>query len=60
MADSDSFGTCPTNIIHATPERVWDLLANPAQRGWLGAKVVEAPARSQGPGAAKEGGRVEP
>ena len=46
MADSDSFETCPTDIIHASPERVWELLTNPAQLDWLGVKVVEAPARN--------------
>jgi uncharacterized protein YndB with AHSA1/START domain len=46
MAGSDSFETCPTDIIHASRERVWALLTNPAQLGWIGVKVVEAPARS--------------
>ena len=46
MADSDSFETCPTDIIHASPERVWELLTNPARLGWLRVKVVEAPVRS--------------
>jgi uncharacterized protein YndB with AHSA1/START domain len=46
MAGSDSFETCPTDILHASPERVWELLTNPAQFGWLGVKVVEAPARN--------------
>jgi uncharacterized protein YndB with AHSA1/START domain len=46
MADGDSFETCPTDVIHASPERVWELLANPARLDeWLGVKVVEAPAR---------------
>jgi uncharacterized protein YndB with AHSA1/START domain len=45
MADSDSFETCPADVIHAPPERVWELLTNPARFGWLGVKVVEAPAR---------------
>jgi uncharacterized protein YndB with AHSA1/START domain len=45
MADIDSFETCPTDIIHASPERVWELLTNPARLDdWLGVKVVEAPA----------------
>jgi len=43
---SDSFETCPTDIIHASPGRVWELLADPARLGWLGVKVVEAPARN--------------
>jgi uncharacterized protein YndB with AHSA1/START domain len=47
MADIDSFETCPTNIIHASPERVWELLTSPARLDdWLGVKVLEAPARN--------------
>jgi uncharacterized protein YndB with AHSA1/START domain len=46
VADSGSVETCPTDIIHASPERVWELLADPARFGWLGVKVVEAPART--------------
>jgi uncharacterized protein YndB with AHSA1/START domain len=46
VADKDSFETCPTDIIQASPERVWELLTNPARLGWLGVKVVEAPART--------------
>ena len=38
------FETCPTVVIRATPERVWELLANPARLGWLGVKVIESPA----------------
>jgi len=45
VADSDSFETCPTDVIHSSPGRVWELLTNPARLGWLGVKVVEAPAR---------------
>jgi uncharacterized protein YndB with AHSA1/START domain len=45
MADNDGFETCPTDIIHAAPEQVWELLTDPARFGWLGVKVVEAPAR---------------
>jgi uncharacterized protein YndB with AHSA1/START domain len=41
----ESFETCPTDVIHATPERVWELLTNPARFGWLGVKVIESPAR---------------
>ncbi len=50
MADSDSFETCPTDIVHASPERVWDLLTNPDRFGWLGVKVIEAPPRTLGAG----------
>jgi uncharacterized protein YndB with AHSA1/START domain len=46
MADSESFETCPTDVIRASPERVWELLTNPARFGWLGVRVVEAPARN--------------
>ena len=46
MAGSGSFETCPTDIIHASPERVWELLTNPARLDWLGVNVVEAPARA--------------
>jgi uncharacterized protein YndB with AHSA1/START domain len=47
MADGNSFETCPTDVIHASPERVWDLLTNPARLGdWLGVKVLAAPARN--------------
>jgi uncharacterized protein YndB with AHSA1/START domain len=47
VADSDSFDTCPTDIIHASPKRVWELLTYPARLDqWLGVKVVEAPTRS--------------
>jgi hypothetical protein len=46
MAASDSFETCPTDVIHAPPERIFELLTNPLRFGWLGVKVVEAPARN--------------
>jgi uncharacterized protein YndB with AHSA1/START domain len=46
MAGSDVFETCPTDVVRASPERVWELLTNPAQFRWLGVKVVEAPART--------------
>jgi uncharacterized protein YndB with AHSA1/START domain len=45
MAGTGSFETCPTDVVHASPERVWELLTDPAQFGWLGVKVVEAPPR---------------
>ena len=44
MADSDSFETCPTDIFHASPEQVWDLLTDPARFDWVGVKLVESPA----------------
>lgn len=43
---AESFETCPTDVIRATPERVWELLTNPARFGWLGVKVIESPARA--------------
>jgi uncharacterized protein YndB with AHSA1/START domain len=47
MEDNYSFETCPTDIVHASPQRVWDLLTNPARLDdWLGVKVIEAPARN--------------
>jgi len=46
MAESDSFETCPTAVIDASPDRVWNLLTNPVQLGWLGLKVVAAPGRT--------------
>lgn len=43
----ETFETCPTDVVHATPERVWELLTDPARfDDWLGVKVVEAPSRS--------------
>lgn len=46
MADRDSFATCPTDIVHASRERVWELLTDPARFDWLGVKLVETPARN--------------
>jgi hypothetical protein len=37
--------TCPTDIVHGSPERVWELLTNRARLDWVGVKLVEAPAR---------------
>lgn len=46
--------TCPTDVFGAEPERVWDLLTRPDELvKWVGARVVEAPAR-----ALREGDRV--
>jgi hypothetical protein len=42
----ESFETCPTDVIHATPERIWELLTNPACYDWLGVKVIDPPART--------------
>lgn len=52
---AESFETCPTDVIRATPERVWELLTNPARFGWLGVKVIESPARNLAVGTAKCG-----
>lgn len=41
----ESFETCPTDVIRATPERVWELLTNPARLDWIGVKVIESPVR---------------
>ncbi len=45
-AGDEGFQTCPTDVIHATPGCVWELLANPARYDWLGVKVIESPARN--------------
>ena len=45
MAVSNSFEKCPTDTVHASRERVWELLTNPARFDWVGVKLVEAPAR---------------
>lgn len=44
--DTDRVEACPTDVIHAPPERVWELLTNPAPFGWVGVKVLKAPART--------------
>jgi hypothetical protein len=41
-----SFETCPTDVIRATPERVWELLTNPACFDWVGVKLIDPPART--------------
>lgn len=42
----ESFETCPTDVVRATPECVWELLTNPACFSSLGVKVIESPARN--------------
>jgi uncharacterized protein YndB with AHSA1/START domain len=42
----ESFETCPTDVIRAAPERVWELLTDPARFGWLGVRLISSPARS--------------
>lgn len=41
-----SFQTCPTDIIEATPEQVWDQISS-AERfdTWVDAKLIDGPAR---------------
>jgi len=40
-----SIVTCPTEIVAAPPERVWELLTRPAQLArWSGAKLRDGPA----------------
>lgn len=38
--------SCPTDIVEATPEQVWDLISS-AERfdSWVDAKLIEGPAR---------------
>jgi uncharacterized protein YndB with AHSA1/START domain len=45
MADNGTFETCPTDIVPASREHVWELLTDPARLEWVGVKLVEAPAR---------------
>ncbi len=41
-----SIVTCPTEIVDAPPERVWELLTRPAQLArWSRAKLLEGPLR---------------
>ena len=38
--------TCPTDLVYATVDRVWELLTVPRElEQWSAAKVIEAPAR---------------
>ena len=38
---------CPTDVVNAPPERVWELLTNPAQyESWADAKPIDTLARS--------------
>jgi len=37
--------TCPTDIVRAPAERVWERLIDPARLGWVDARLMEAPAR---------------
>jgi uncharacterized protein YndB with AHSA1/START domain len=45
MVAGDRFETCPTDIVQASPARVWELLTDPARLDWVGVRLVEAPAR---------------
>ena len=46
MTNTDGFDTCPTDVVDAPVERVWELLTNPSLLHWVDAKLLEAPARS--------------
>jgi hypothetical protein len=38
--------TCPTDVVLASADRVWDLLTDPRElSAWSGAKIVKAPPR---------------
>jgi hypothetical protein len=37
--------TCPTDIVRAPAERVWERLIDPALLGWVDARMIEAPER---------------
>jgi len=37
---------CPTDIVHASAERIWNLLTTPKElAGWTGTTLVEGPER---------------
>jgi len=37
---------CPTDIVRASPDRIWDLLTNPRElAGWSDTVVIDAPER---------------
>src|SRR5262245_52060636 len=37
---------CPTDIVYASPVRIWDLLTNPRElAGWSDTTLIEAPER---------------
>ena len=46
MSGKNNFETCPTDVVHASAECVWELVMTPSLFGWIDAKVIEAPARS--------------
>jgi hypothetical protein len=38
--------TCPTDVVHATPARVWELISSPASIcSWAEGTLVDGPAR---------------
>jgi hypothetical protein len=45
MDGGDSFETCPTDVVHAPVERVWELLTIPSLITWADARLIEAPGR---------------
>jgi uncharacterized protein YndB with AHSA1/START domain len=43
--------TCPTEVIRASPERIWQLLIDPrALARWSGTRLVDSDARTFAPG----------
>ena len=39
---------CPTDVVHASPERVWDLIATPGELArWTGTKAIDAQTAEQ-------------
>ena len=39
--------TCPTDVLHATPSRVWDALTMPREmEKWMGVRILNGPARA--------------
>jgi hypothetical protein len=46
-----SITTCPTEVVAAAPERIWDLLTRADKLAeWSGAKLLDGPARPLEPG----------
>lgn len=42
-----SISTCPTDVIAASPDRIWRLLTQPAElAAWSGSKLLEGPERT--------------
>jgi hypothetical protein len=45
MTADDSFETCPSDVVRAPVERVWELLTIPSLIRWADARLIEAPER---------------